>query len=119
MNLHYCSIGLRIRETRIAQGISQVALAELIDCSPTYVSHIENGTKGMSLETFIQIAKALQTPADILLAEDLRLTSHQSSKEITEVVRDCNAYENRIMVDTLKALKATLRSHKYMLKRDR
>ena len=71
MSLNYRAIGHRIMIIRKRHHISQLDFSELIDKSPTYVSYIENGKKSMSLDTFVQIANALDIPADILLAEQL------------------------------------------------
>ena len=64
MSLNYQAIGHRIMVIRKRNRISQLDFSELIDKSPTYVSYIENGKKRMRLETFVQIANAL----DILIA---------------------------------------------------
>ena len=83
MSLNYRAIGRRIMIIRKRNNISQLVFSELIDKSPTYVSYIENGKKSMSLDTFVQIANALDIPADILLAEQLTGSVMAASQEIT------------------------------------
>ena len=41
MNPDYKQVGRRIREERLAAGISQADLAELVDVSPQYISLVE------------------------------------------------------------------------------
>ena len=118
MGLNYCAIGQRIREIRKNNQLSQAMLSELIDKSPTYVSYIESGSKSMSLETFVQIANALEIPADLLLTEQVKGSSMVASQEITMILTDCSAYERFIIIDTVKTLKEALREHKDLMKRN-
>ena len=117
MGLNYCAIGQRIREIRKNNQLSQAMLSELIDKSPTYVSYIESGSKSMSLETFVQIANALEIPTDLLLTEQLKGSRVAASHEITMILSDCSDYEKLIIIDAVKTIKATLRKHHYLLKR--
>ena len=93
-------------------------LSELIDKSPTYVSYIESGSKSMSLETFVQIANALEIPADLLLTEQVKGSPMVASQEITMILTDCSAYERFIIIETVKTLKDALREHKDHMKRN-
>ena len=65
MNL--AEIGGRIKVERRSRQISQEKLAEIIDVSPHYIYEIERGSKAMSLETLISIAKALSVSTDYIL----------------------------------------------------
>lgn len=117
MSLNYRAIGHRIMIIRKRNNISQLVFSELIDKSPTYVSYIENGKKSMSLDTFVQIANALDIPADILLAEQLTGSVMAASQEITMLLTDCSDYERMVITDTVKAMKTSLRDHKSILTR--
>ena len=117
MSLNYRAIGRRIMIIRKRNNISQLVFSELIDKSPTYVSYIENGKKSMSLDTFVQIANALDIPADILLAEQLTGSVMAASQEITMLLTDCSDYERMVITDTVKAMKISLRDHKSILTR--
>ena len=115
MSLNYQAIGHRIMVIRKRNHISQLDFSELIDKSPTYVSYIENGKKSMSLDTFVQIANALDIPADILLAEQLTGSVMAASQEVTMLLADCSGYERMVITDTVKAIKASLRERKSAL----
>ena len=117
MSLNYRAIGRRIMIIRKRNHISQLDFSELIDKSPTYVSYIENGKKSMSLDTFVQIANALDIPADILLAEQLTGSVMAASQEITMLLTDCSDYERMVITDTVKAMKTSLCDHKSILTR--
>ena len=62
--IDYARIGKRIKAARKQRGISQQALAEIIACTPSYISYIETGVRSMSLDTFILIANALDISSD-------------------------------------------------------
>ena len=64
-------IGLRIQEVRMQRGLTQAALAQMLDITPKYMSNIECGDKISKFETFISIANALQIDANTLLADEL------------------------------------------------
>ena len=54
-------LGNRIREAREKRHLTQEKLSEIVDISPTHMSVLERGVKGMKLSTFIKIANALDT----------------------------------------------------------
>ena len=62
-------LGNRIREARERRHLTQEKLSEVVDISPTHMSVIERGVKGMKLSTFIKIANALDVSADELLQD--------------------------------------------------
>jgi|HubBroStandDraft_6_1064221.scaffolds.fasta_scaffold4030788_1 transcriptional regulator with XRE-family HTH domain len=51
---------MRIRELRLASGISQEALADEAGVHRTYMGSVERGERNISLENIIRIAKALR-----------------------------------------------------------
>jgi transcriptional regulator with XRE-family HTH domain len=54
--------GQRIRELRIAQGLTQEDLAELSDLDRTYVNGIERGKRNVGLRNVGALAIALRVP---------------------------------------------------------
>jgi len=54
------SFGLKVREIRKQQGISQEKLAELSDTDRSYMGRIERGEKNVTLTKMYQIANALK-----------------------------------------------------------
>ena len=51
--------GLRVRELRRSQGLSQEAFADECDLDRTYIGGIERGERNVSLRNIAVIAKAL------------------------------------------------------------
>ena len=60
-------IGCRLRAARRAGGLTQEQLAEKVELSPLFLSYVECGQKGMSLQTMEKICRALDVSADYLL----------------------------------------------------
>ena len=77
-------VGLRIKKTREAKGLTQEELAALVDLSPTHISVIERGQKIPKLDTFVAIANALDVSADSLLRDVV-------AQSVNGVVNDLSA----------------------------
>jgi predicted transcriptional regulator len=60
-------LGSHINEERVKKGLSIEKLAELSLVTPRFLYDVENGQKGISLETFIRIKSAINCSADCLL----------------------------------------------------
>ena len=108
--MNYCEIGRKIRRYRKAKGLSQENLAELVNISVTHLSHIETGNTKLSLQVFVDLAKALEVQTDDLLYEQT-LGKSKAINELSETLDSCSAQQTRIIVDTVKALKVSMDKH--------
>lgn len=115
MSLNYIAIGQRIRALRMEKGLSQSALSELVDKTPTYISYIENGIKSMSLDTFVAVANALGTTADELLGNCIESDGGRVYRDIASCFAGCTVYERKIMLDIMKETKSILRKNERYL----
>lgn len=61
--------GKRVREVRQERGLSQMALADLLQVTTTYIGRIERGERSPSLPTIARLAKALETSVSELCRE--------------------------------------------------
>lgn len=104
MEINYIKLGERIRYYRTKTGLSQEKLAEIIDVSFQHISNIENGKKGLSLESIINIAHALSTSPDQLLIDSLP----QNKNDLNSLLLDCSPEEVSILVENFTALKKVL-----------
>lgn len=116
MYLDYQTIGKRIRLLRKQQHLSQMTLAEMVDKSPTYISLVENGQKGPSLEMLIDVANALKVTMDVLLAEYIEQNSAAIGSELSLLLEDCTEYEKRVIVENARTLKRVLRDTSHMFR---
>ena len=109
MHIDYLDIGNRIRAERTKQKISQEKLAEMVGVGTTHISHIETGNTKMSIKIFIAIINALNISSDELLRNHIDKAKHIFEGELSDIIQDCTDEEARIIADTVKALKISLR----------
>ena len=73
--MDYVDIGRRIRIQRRYLNMTQGQMAELIGVSPSFIGHLERGTRQASLETLVTLANVLDVSVDYLLAASLNRTA--------------------------------------------
>lgn len=100
-------IGLRVRKAREDMGLSREQLAELVDVSALFLSYIECGQRGMSLETLISLCSALGVSADDILLGNQRPCEDQL-EEAQRILRDMPAQYLPLAVDMLHTLQRTI-----------
>ncbi len=79
------AIGSRIKAAREKKHLTQEDLAAIVDLSSTHISVIERGVKPPKLETFVNIANALEVSADSLLQD---VVEHSSEGVASTLVAD-------------------------------
>lgn len=62
-------IGFKIKIERMKQKISQEKLAEMVDCSLSYIGFVERGEMSLSLYNFIKISSVLKLDVQEFLKE--------------------------------------------------
>ena len=110
MPVNRYALGERIYEARKKRKMTQSDLAEKAGISNTYLSHIENGSKNMSMDTFIDIANALGVTADELLIDNILNKDMHYSDRLSELLIGCSSYEKKVILEVVDALKDALRS---------
>lgn len=89
--LEYDLIGKRVRSARLRKGYSQEMLAEKIDCSNNYISHIETGQTKVSLKILTQIAYATDKPLDYFLSDTpYASVDYLIDGEFRTLIESCN-----------------------------
>ena len=117
MAFNFMNVGKRVGEIRKLRGLSQYALAERVNKSPTYISYIEGGLKSMSLDTFVAIANVLRVSADELLKDSLENTGNVSNHEFDLLLSDCSEYEKRVIIELAVAAKKILGENRHLIYR--
>lgn len=107
--LDYEEIGLRIKEARIAAGMSQSDLAVKANLALPTVSDIEHGKNNMGLDTFVRLIEALQVSADTILRADTPSDNLLFQNELGDLLKDCSNTELSAILDIVKQLKQTMR----------
>ncbi len=103
MNL--TELGLRIKQCRKTQNLTQEFLAEKINISAHYLYEIERGSKCASLSTLADIASALNTSTDYLIfgAQDFSSTSLYTD-ELNEILLDLTPQKREMLADIIKTI---------------
>lgn len=105
-------VGDRIRKKRTLIGLSQDELAERIDRAPKYISDIERGICGMSIETMLSFSQHLDMPLDYLMFGKLTETdmSVQSNEEsaIIHLISQCSPSQKEYAIQLLKLFIASM-----------
>lgn len=111
MAIDYISLGARIKYYRTQKHLTQDELAALVNTSKPLISNIENGEKSPGLETFINIANALEISADELLVDNLSVSNSMRGGDDYYILLDCTPEEATILVKNMKELKTILRRY--------
>ena len=112
MEIDYVSIGNRIRDLRIAKGITQAKLAEDSGIEPSNISHIERAATKLSLPTLVNIANALNVTLDEIVYASLIKNTHISVGMIEKLLADCTPDEMSAIAEVIKTTKSVLRAKK-------
>lgn len=103
-DIDYERLGQRVRQYRIAAGLTQQQVADAIELEPSNLSHIERGKIKTSLATLVGIANALGTTPDMLLCDSLDHASPSYLNELADLLKGCTADELRIITATVRTM---------------
>lgn len=94
----YAEVGRRIKTAREKRGLTQQALASMISLSRASLANIERGKQKTLLDTFVDLATALQLPPNKLLPDV------QSSTEavVEELLKDRPRYEREWVLSGMR-----------------
>ena len=89
MNYNTKRSGAYIQNLRIQNGYTQGQMAKALNMDRSYLSRIESGAKGCSVDLFIQLSEFFQVSIDSLvfgMERDNVLEHGQLKKEIAELI---------------------------------
>ena len=101
--------GEKVKQLRKEKGLTQTELAEAVGVGTSHISHIETGSGKASLETLIQIINALDCSADELFCLEVKSAKPFLNNWLSEIVADCDPTETKLILDTVTAVKSSLR----------
>ena len=87
--LNFERIGKKIREIRLAKGLTQEYIANIADVNTSHISNIENNRVKISLPTLVHICNALDVTVDYVLASEYTVTSPLDN-EILKALHNCS-----------------------------
>ena len=98
------AVGRRIKEAREKRHLTQEELAARIDISPTHVSVIERGTKIPRLDTFVDIANALEVSGDALLLDVVDHAAESQASDLSAALEGLPWEEKRRILKVVRTL---------------
>ena len=110
--MDYSGIGKRIKNYREKLKMTQQMLGEETDYSVQHISHIETVKTKLSVKCLLDIANALQVSVDELVCGYVSSSSVIVDREISNLMEDCSPQEKQIILETIKALKESLRKNR-------
>lgn len=110
--MDYVLLGKRIRAARLAAGLSQEQLAEMVGLTSQHISHTEVASTKISLPALIKIANALHTSVDRLLTDSIHDSKAYLMDDVQTVFSDCNPDEVYVMLEAANAVKKSIRVRK-------
>lgn len=70
--ISYKDIGRRVRDIRLANGLTQAKLAKLLGTSQTALSELERGNRGLTVQQVVKLTRALGVTPNEVLGEGKR-----------------------------------------------
>lgn len=110
--MDYRLLGQRIRTARMAAGLSQEQLAEMVGLTSQHISHTEVASTKISLPALVKIANALHTSVDKLLFDSVQESKTHLMAEVQTVFADCTPDEVYVMLEAASAVKRSIRVRK-------
>ncbi|NBI88659.1 XRE family transcriptional regulator [Lachnospiraceae bacterium] len=89
-DIDYGKLGIRIKEMRLKNNLTQDNLAQMVDCNTSHISNIENNHTKVSLNVLLAIANALNTSIDYLLSDQYENSSLALENELLRAVKNCD-----------------------------
>ena len=102
-------MGQRIKESRLKLGLTQEQLAEIVNLSVPHLSKVENGHKGLSLDTAAKLANALDFSIDYLVQESAGNSRRVFHSEMNYIVADCTEVELSKLLKLIRTCKEIIR----------
>ena len=111
-NFHH--IGKRIKEIRNLRQKSQAKLAEEVNLSEAYISHIETARKQVSLTAILSISCALEVPLEAILFGEKSYDPKTFTWQLMQLFNDCNINERRFIYEMTVSLKESVRRNQWL-----
>ncbi|NEZ47839.1 helix-turn-helix transcriptional regulator [Clostridium niameyense] len=82
------SIGEKIKQRRTEKGYSLRELGKIVDLSANFLSAVERGINGISIEKLTKVAHALDVPVSYLLSDVDKGINEMENIKVKEIVTD-------------------------------
>lgn len=104
-DLNFKRIAHKLRETRLAKGLTQEYIANMADVNTSHISNIENNRVKISLSTLVQVCNALGVTVDYILSDEYLSPSLGLEQEILRELQDCSPQVKGKVLKIIQVLK--------------
>ena len=98
------AIGKRIQERRKQKGLTQEALAEMINLTPHYLSALERGIYNIKLETLVMILNCLDCSADDIFCDVVKRSSAVKTNQLSDKLDAIPFEEQKKIFDVIETM---------------
>lgn len=102
--MNQIKLGRQIKKYRLLKKMTQDELSIAADVTSNFISDLERGVKGCSLETLILIANTLDVSLDVLLKSDLKNNKNIMKHEICQDIMKLNEQDFLIICNFIEGL---------------
>ena len=88
MTVDYEKLGVRVRQQRELNNLTQGELARKVGVTGSFIGHIERGEKKASVDTVVALCNALEVSPTLLLQDSLSDEAMQSQLSFDEDSQD-------------------------------
>ena len=92
-DLDFTTIGKKIKARRLAMGVTQEKIANILDVNPSHISNIERGRSHPSLSSLIKIANILECSVDCFISGEYTFENKQDDFD-TIVMDQLSRYDS-------------------------
>ena len=93
------TIGKNIRTIRLSRGITQEVMAEKLNKSINFISLLEKGSSGASLQTLVDICNILQVDANSIFKGLLTYHIEEKDRYIIDNISAFSDKDKKIIID--------------------
>lgn len=104
--IDYKVAGVNIKKRRVELGLTQEKVAEIIGITPSFYSHIENGSRHASISTFDNIAKYFEISIDEIINSNnnCKVTNDELETKIIFRLKKLSNKEQNFILNILESL---------------
>lgn len=102
--MDYVALGIRIKNKRLENNMTQEQLAEAVDISAVYVGQIERGDRHMTIDTLVKIANVLQVSIEELLKDSTKENTNARIGEVINLTKNLESEEIDKIINVIKAM---------------
>lgn len=98
-------IGLQVKKKRESAGYTQERLAELMECSVTTISRLENGQQCMSVQKLVKLAKILHTDVAEFFSHykfSDTISIKGEDEQVIEILRQSSVKQKQYFIEYMK-----------------